>query len=172
MVSVRVRPVEPADLPELVHLQELAFQGVDEGRLVRLLHERGKAIVSLAATVEERIAGHILFSPVSFRPEYPAIRALGLAPLAVLPEYQNQGIGSLLMREGLRHCQASGWQVVVVLGHPTYYPRFGFQPAKNFGLGNEYGAEEAFMALELAPHALEGIQAVACYAEEFNEIGV
>ena len=116
--------------------------------------------------------GHVLFSPVSFSPSQPQIRALGLAPLAVLPECQNQGIGTQLSFEGLRRSLDGGWQVVVVLGHPNYYPRFGFRPASVIGLGNEYGADEAFMAIELEPGILKGIKAVACYGPEFKETGV
>ena len=77
----------------------------------------------------------------------------------------------MLTRQGLTHCRAGDWQVVVVLGHPTYYPRFGFQSASVFGLGNEYGADEAFMAIELQPGILDCLAAVACYCSEFKEIG-
>jgi len=177
MDEILIRPVGPADLPGLKRLHDLAFGGPDEARLVELLHGRGKAVVSLAALSQGNIVGHILFSPVNFRPPHPDIRALGLAPLAVLPEHQNQGIGALLTRRGLADCETCGWQVVIVLGHPTYYPRFGFRPADELGLDNEYGAGEAFMALELVPHTLDGIRLqsirpVACYADEFKEIGV
>jgi len=171
MESITIREVQPEDLNEVARVNELAFNSDVEGQLVKLLHARGKAIISLAAMSEGRIVGHILFSPVSFSPPQPGIRALGLAPLAVLPEYQNQGIGTLLSHEGLRLCRSGGWQVVVVLGHPDYYPRFGFQPASVFGLGNEYGADEAFMAIELQPGILDCLAAVACYCSEFKEIG-
>jgi len=172
MAEILIRPVEAADLPEVKRLNDLAFGGRDEGQLVELLHARGKAVISLAAVTQGKIVGHILFSPVDFRPPHPEIRAIGLAPLAVLPEYQNQGIGSQLARQGLADCLAGGWQVVVVLGHPAYYPRFGFRPASELGLDNEYAAGEAFMALELAPHILDGIHSTACYSDEFREIGV
>ena len=172
MEPITIRDVQPENLVEVAHLNELAFSSAVEGQLVTLLHQRGKAVISLAAVMEGQIVGHILFSPVSFSPSKPQIRALGLAPLAVLPEYQNQGIGTQLSLEGLKRCQAGGWQVVVVLGHPHYYPRFGFCPASVFGLGNEYGANEAFMALELEPGILNGIKALACYSPEFKEIGV
>jgi putative acetyltransferase len=172
MDDLSIRPVRPEDLPEIVRLHDLAFGGQDEGRLVSLLHDRGQAVISLAALTSERIIGHILFSPVHFTPEHTEIRALGLAPLAVLPEFQNLGIGTRLTRDGLILCQAGGWQAVVVLGHPEYYPRFGFAPASRFGIGNEYGVDEPFMALELQPGCLAGVRAVACYAGEFKEIGV
>lgn len=172
MEEILIRPVEAADLPEVKRLNDLAFGGPDEGRLVELLHARGKALISLAAVYQEKIIGHILFSPVQFRPPHPQIRAIGLAPMAVLPEYQNQGIGSQLVRQGLAACQAGDWQVVIVLGHTAFYPRFGFRPASELGLDNEYAAGEAFMALELAPHVLDDVQSTACYADEFKEIGL
>lgn len=172
MEEILIRPVETADLPEVRRLNDLAFGGPDEGLLVELLHARGKAVISLAAVYQGKIAGHILFSPVDFRPPHPEIQALGLAPMAVLPEYQNQGIGSQLARRALADCLAGGWQAVVVLGHPAYYPRFGFRPASELGLDNEYGVDEAFMALELVEHTLDGVRAVACYCDEFKEIGV
>ena len=172
MEEILIRPVEEADLPEVKRLNDLAFGGPDEGRLVELLHARGKAVISLAAVYRGKIVGHILFSPVEFHPPHPEIQAIGLAPMAVLPEYQNQGIGSQLVRQGLADCQAGGWQVVIVLGHTAFYPRFGFRPASELGLDNEYDAGEAFMALELKAHILDGMQSTACYADEFKEIGV
>jgi len=172
MDDLLIRAVEPADLPEVIRLNDLAFGGLDEGRLVALLHARGQAVISLAAIFQGKIAGHILFSPAHFRPPRPGIRALGLAPLSVLPEFQKRGIGSQLVRRGLADCAAGGWQVVVVLGHPSYYPRFGFRPASELRLDNEYNAGEAFMAMELVAGVLHGMAATACYCDEFKEIGV
>jgi putative acetyltransferase len=91
--------------------------------------------------------------------------------MSVLPEYQNQGIGSRLVRDGLAACKKAGFDIVVVLGHIDYYPRFGFTPAANYGLENEYGATDAFMALALREGALEGIGGLVMFAPEFRETG-
>lgn len=168
---ILIRPVDPADVEAVAEVNAQAFGGEEESRLVRLLHARGKACISLLAETDGGVVGHILFSPAYFKPDQPQLQALGLAPIAVLPAYQNQGIGSQLVISGLLACRSGGWQAVFVLGHPTYYPRFGFRPAHLYAVGNEYGVDEAFMALELQPRILEGIQAMACYAPEFGELG-
>ena len=95
---------------------------------------------------------------------------MGLAPMAVLPEYQNQGVGSLLVRNGLSECQRAGFDIVVVLGHPRYYPRFGFIPASQKGLSCEYQVpDEAFMVIELRPGALNGMSGLVKYQPEFAQ---
>jgi putative acetyltransferase len=90
--------------------------------------------------------------------------------MAVLPERQNQGIGSMLVREGLRECQRIGHDVVVVLGHPDYYPRFGFVVAKTKSLSCEYSVpDEYFMVAELSPNALKGRSGLVIYHSEFSK---
>ena len=168
---IKIRGEEPGDIPGIQAVLLAAFDGPGEAGLVDSLRANGKAVISLAAVQGKEVVGHILFSPLSFSPPRPHIRALGLAPLAVLPGFQNKGIGSQLTRAGLARCRQIETQAVVVLGHPNYYPRFGFWPAVEYGLGNEYGAEEAFMALELAPGALNGVNATARYAPEFGQLG-
>jgi putative acetyltransferase len=94
---------------------------------------------------------------------------LGLAPVAVLPDYQRQGIGTLLIREGLKECVRSGFQAVVVLGHPDFYPRFGFIPASRKNLGCEYDVpDEVFMVLELESGALQDCGGTVKYRSEFR----
>jgi putative acetyltransferase len=97
---------------------------------------------------------------------------MGLAPMAVLPARQRQGIGSALVRDGLGRCRELGYEAVVVLGHPGYYPRFGFVPASRFGIGCEYDVPaEVFMALELVPGALRGKPGTIRYHPAFAELG-
>ena len=91
--------------------------------------------------------------------------------MSVLPEFQNRGIGSRLVREGLAACQEAGYDIVVVLGHVGYYPRFGFAQAKDFGLDSEYEATDAFMVLELTKGALAAVSGLVRFAPEFNEAG-
>lgn len=153
-----------------LHLQ--AFHpSPHEARLVDLLRSRRRAPISLVALEQEQLVGHILFSPITLEPAQRALHGLGLAPLAVLPELQHQGIGSKLVVHGLEACQKGRYDLVVVLGDPGYYARFGFVRAKQRGLGNEYGADEAFMALELRPGALDGVHGLIKYPPEFKKSG-
>lgn len=115
-----------------------------------------------------RVAGHVLFSPVTVRDGARTWDALGLGPLAVLPALQRDGIGSALVRAGLGECRALGHSVVLVLGHAGYYPRFGFRPAAAEGLRWEHGHAESFFVAELAPGALAGRRGVVRYRAEFT----
>jgi putative acetyltransferase len=125
--------------------------------------------VALVAEVEGRVVGQILFSPVTVEPPPEGLRVMGLAPLAVLPEFQRRGIGSQLVRAGLEACRSLAFDFVVVLGHPAYYPRFGFVPACSRGLGCEYPVpEEVFQVLELRPSSLAGVKGVVRYRPEFG----
>jgi putative acetyltransferase len=126
--------------------------------------------LSLVATVDARIVGHILFTAVTLAPPVD-IRIAGLAPMAVRPEHQRTGVGGQLMRAGLDECRRRGYSAVVVLGHPEYYPRFGFVPAHTFGLSCEFPSPpEAFMALELDAGALAGITGMVRYRSEFSAV--
>ena len=149
---------------------EGAFKGTGEVRAVDLLRQAGQVVISLVAEEDGLIVGHILFSPVTIEPEYPGVRMLGLAPLAVTPSHQGRGIGSRLVQEGLLRCKDAGYDAVVVLGHPTYYSRFGFTRARDSGLDNEYGADNAFMVVELKDRALSDVAGVVKYRPEFDGI--
>ena len=171
-MMLNIRPATPADLPALRRVHQQAFARPVEAELVALLHADGNAPVSLVATLDGHIIGHILFSAVTLEPPHSTFHAVGLAPVGVLPEHQRQGIGSTLIRAGLEACRAAEYGGVVVLGGPGYYRRFGFRRAKDFGLGNEYGVDEEFMALELREGALAGLTATVKYAPEFRAVDV
>lgn len=127
--------------------------------------------ISLVAVEADQVIGHIFFSPVTIEGEGSTTSAMGLAPMAVLPEHQRRGVGSWLVREGLRECLRMGQTVVVVLGHPEYYPRFGFIPASRVGLRSEYDVpDEAFMVLELEAGALNGRRGLVKYGPEFSAV--
>lgn len=162
-----LRPELPADRAAVRAVNEAAFGQPAEAGLVEVLHRAGAAVVALVAEVDGTVAGHILFSPVTVEP--PAGRLLlGLAPMAVAPPRQRSGLGSRLVREGLARCKAAGAAGVVVLGHPEYYPRFGFVPAHRLGLRCEYDVPpEAFMALELTPGGLAGVTGLVRYHPAF-----
>ena len=126
--------------------------------------------LSLVATIDERVVGHILFTPVTIEPPVEC-RIAGLAPMAVRPAHQRAGIGGQLIRAGLEECRRRGYSAVVVLGHPEYYPRFGFAPAHTFDLTCEFPSPpEAFMAMELEAGALRTIRGVVRYQPQFAEV--
>ena len=170
-MEIIIREENTADLGTIFQVNEQAFESRTEALLVDLLRERGKSVISLVGLVDGEIVGHVLFSPVSIEPEYENWNALGLAPLAVLPEYQRQGIGKALVMAGLEYCRKMGFDLVFVLGHPVYYPGFGFSRASESGFTNEYQAEDAFMVMELKPGALDQFAGLVKYAPEFTEIG-
>ena len=143
----------------------------NEADLVDALRRAGQAAVSLVAISDGQLAGHVLFSPVTLFPAQPNLRGLGLAPLAVRPEFQRQGIGSKLALRGLEVCRDAAFEYVVVLGDPRFYSRFGFRAARLFQLDNEYGVDEQFMALELRPGALTDVPGLVQFRPEFRAHG-
>jgi putative acetyltransferase len=168
---IEIRAERPYDIDQIRGVNERAFGAPAEALLVDRLRDANKAVVSLVAQDGDRIVGHILFSPITVADAPDSFRGVGLAPMSVLPEYQNHGIGSHLVRAGLAACQAAGFDIVVVLGHVGYYPRFGFAPAKDRGLENEYGASDAFMVLELRAGVLQATSGLVMFAPEFRETG-
>jgi putative acetyltransferase len=166
---MHIRPETPSDLAAVHDINVAAFGGEAEARLVALLREQARPLVSLVAEADGTLLGHIMFSPVSLH----ALTGLmmGLAPMAVAPARQRQGIGSALVRAGLGRCREIGAAAVVVLGHPGFYPRFGFVPAARFGLACQYDVPaEAFMALELEPDALRNAAGTVSYHPAFAGI--
>jgi putative acetyltransferase len=154
-------------------VNEQAFGNSDkaEADLVELLREHGKVTLSLVAVSDAQVVGHIIFSPVVIESAGESFAAVGLAPMAVLPDWQNQGVGSLLVKAGLDECRRQGHVAAVVLGHARFYPRFGFAPASRFGIRSEYDvADEVFMAMELQPGALAGRGGLVRYQAEFNDV--
>lgn len=168
MITIRAEAAE--DIRAVHRVNELAFGQPDEADLVDALRAAARPYISLVAVSQGRVVGHIFFSPVTLEAEASTCAILSLAPMAVLPEYQRQGVGSRLVREGLKECQRIGCDAVVVLGHPEYYPRFGFVPASQRGLRCEYPVpDEVFMVAELKPNALSGPGLVK-YRPEFGGV--
>jgi putative acetyltransferase len=166
--SVTIRSEREADAAAIHNVHGRAFPSQTEARLVAALRAHGKASVSLVAEVGGQIVGHILFSPVTLVGH--AIEGVGLAPVAVVPEYQKRGIGGRLIREGLDLCTRKGIRFVVVLGDPAYYQRFGFLRATDHRLLNEYGVDEQFMVTELQRGVLPPSGGLVRYAPEFKDV--
>jgi putative acetyltransferase len=168
--DVLIRAERAAERTTIHAVVAAAFPTDSEARLVDALRDDGMLRVSLVAEVDGRIAGHVAFSPItidgrSLRPD-----ALGLAPVAVLPPHQRRGIGAALVRAGLDACRAVATPLVVVLGEPAYYRRFGFRPASTWRLGNHYGAGDEFMAQELVAGATPPAGGLVGYAPAFTAL--
>jgi len=156
-----------ADIDSVREVNRQAFGREDEGRLVDLVRDGGHARLSLVAVLDGAIVGHILFSDVPVVTDRGIVPALSLAPLAVSPAHQRRGIGSQLVREGLATCRNSRHRIVIVLGHPAFYPRFGFSSKLAERLRSPYSGP-SFMALELVPGALDGVDGTVVYPPPFE----
>jgi putative acetyltransferase len=166
---VTIRRELPADIPAIRRLNDAAFGGPTEGAIVDALRARCPGVLSLVAVEEERIVGHIFFSPVAVE-GLDGNEAMGLGPMAVAPERQRQGIGSALAVRGLEELERSGCALVVALGHPGYYPRFGFVPAARNGLRSQWDGvpDEAFMVRFLKQGVAGRVRGVVHYRREFE----
>jgi len=167
------RHEQPQDADDVSAVNEQAFGRAAEGDLVEALRLAGKATLSMVAVDQGQLIGHILYSPVRLEHERGVFPVVGLAPMSVLPRFQRQGVGSALVKESLEACRQAGHEGVVVLGHPEYYPRFGFLPASRFGIESEFDvADEVFMALELRAGVFQGVlqggRGLARYGPEFS----
>jgi putative acetyltransferase len=169
VITIRSERMEDASRVRLVN--ELAFGQPVEADLIDRLRRACTESLSMVAE-EDEVVGHILFTPVAVEGTGQRVLGMGLAPMAVLPDRQRQGIGSQLVRRGLDILRERGCPFVVVVGHPEYYPRFGFEPASLHGLASQWEGvpDAAFMVLVLDGHAMAGVSGVAKYREEFNEV--
>jgi putative acetyltransferase len=164
---VEIRGRTAADDAAIRRLNDDAFGGNYESRLIEDLRAAGLDAVELVAVESDDIVGHILFSVLATTIDRQAVPALALAPMAVRPDRQCHGIGSALVRAGLDLARGRDWRAVIVLGHKGYYPRFGFSAALARPLTAPFSGE-AFMALELAPGALRGAEGRVTYPPAFG----
>ncbi|MDY0872208.1 GNAT family N-acetyltransferase [Dongia rigui] len=164
-----IKAATAADLAPISKLHDAAFGTPHEGRLVADLTHSDLAVLSLVARENGTIVGHILFSPLVIDVDDDTVMGLALAPLAVLPPHQNRGIGTALTRAGLVAAVQHDWQAVIVLGHPSYYSRFGFSATLAQGFESPF-AGPYLMALELIPGALSGRKGKIIYPPPFTAL--
>lgn len=162
-----IRAETQTDLDAIRQVNRAAFGQDNEARLVDALRDGGYLRLSLVAEREGRIVGHILFSDLPIITVDATIAALALAPMAVLPEFQRQGIGSELVRRGLELCRQQGHQIVIVLGHREFYPRFGFSAGLARPLVSPFSGD-VWMALELVEGSLRDVAGRVEYPPPFG----
>jgi putative acetyltransferase len=169
--GIRICEEQAQDADGIRQVNRMSFGGEYEAEVVDRLRENCPTILSLVAKDGEDVVGHILFSPAKIvQPEGESIFGMGLAPLAVLPVYQGLGIGSALSQEGLKRMEMAHHPFVIVLGHPSYYPRFGFEKASTYGIISAFKdvPDEAFMIYILDREVMTDVSGVAHYRAEFN----
>ena len=170
-----IRNTSDSDLNDILHIQKEAFGYDKESHLVNslLLDDSAKPLLSLLATDRGESVGHILFTKVLITGNENSISARILAPLAILPHAQDKGVGGKLIKEGLRNLSGSNVDLVFVLGHPGYYPRYGFKPAGALGFEAPYPIPEkdagAWMVQELRPGVIGSISGKVICANTLNE---
>jgi predicted N-acetyltransferase YhbS len=171
--DIIIRAETPNDYLSITQINDAAFGQKNEGLLVENLRKTPAFIpqLSLVAEFRNRLIGHLLFYPIEIKNEQEMFKTLALAPMSVLPEFQKKGIGEKLIRQGLKAAKKLGHKSVIVLGHPEYYPKFGFEPASRWGIKAPFPVEDKyFMAQELSPGALENVHGVVVYHDEFNDV--
>jgi putative acetyltransferase len=169
--DVLIRPERPEDYASVYEVNARAFDQPDEARLVEKMRIAGGFSISLVAVVEHEVVGHILFTPVTIAEADLHPPAMGLAPMAVDPARQRQGIGGELIRAGLHACRRKNSPAVFVLGHAEYYPRFGFRPAAPLGLHyRDESMAPYFFVMELRRGALAGVTGRVRYHDAFESV--
>ncbi|MFO0818652.1 MAG: N-acetyltransferase [Pirellulales bacterium] len=169
-MNVIIRPEAPLDLRRIWTVNQSAFASDSEANLVNELRDSGYVELSLVAEFDGEIVGHILFSRVIVATNQGSLKTLSLAPLAVSPSHQRQEIGSKLVQTGVSLCSQRGYQLILVLGHPDFYPRFGFSAELARCIEPPFGGGESWMALELAPGVLDGVEGRVEFSPPFMKL--
>jgi putative acetyltransferase len=165
---IEVREERVDDIAAVRNLNRSAFGQDQESNIVDALRANGAALLSLVATVNDQIVGHIVYSPASIDGN---LMGAALGPMAVLPECQRQGIGSKLIETGTRKLEEAGCPFIIVVGHADYYPRFGFRPASKHRIKCEWDVpDNAFMLLVLDQAKMESVSGLAKFRHEFSSI--
>jgi putative acetyltransferase len=167
-VLVEIREECPDDIAAIREVNRRGFEEVQESNIVDALQTNGAALLSLVAIMHDRVIGHIIYSPASVG---EMVEGAALGPMAVLPEHQRQGIGSKLVEAGNRKIRDEGYPFIIVVGHPEYYPRFGFRPASKYGIKCEWDVpDDVFMVRILNQAKMQGVSGLAKYRPEFSAV--
>ncbi|EIA19931.1 acetyltransferase [Listeria fleischmannii subsp. coloradonensis] len=173
-IKMFIRIQTKADNKAIFTVHEKAFGRQEEANLVEEIRQTAEYINDLSLVAENgdgEIIGHALFSEIFLENEEETRILLALAPLAVVKDWQGMKIGSALMEEGIRLARQKGYPGIIVLGHASYYPKFGFQEAKNYGILPPFAVpSENFLALELYPKSLDGFQGTIRYPSAFHNV--
>lgn len=171
IADLTIRPESIGDYDSVRRINEHAFKRSEEAKLVDALRQDAQPNISLVAVQSEQVIGHIFFSPVEIISASEKFAGMALAPMAVDPDYQKQGVGGQLVEAGLEKCRQLGHDLVFVLGHPEYYPKFGFERASTWNFKTEFEApDEAFMVAALQPEALHGKSGLVRFHHLFNNV--
>jgi len=171
-MRITIRKEEEKDHKQIYEVNKLAFQQENEGKLIEKIRNTENFIpeLSIVAEIDNRIVGHILFSKIKIVGK-SVYESLALAPMAVIPEFQKKGIGSELVKIGIKMAKKLGFDSIIVIGHKEYYPKFGFQRASKWNIKCPFEVpDEVFMAIELTEKAFEGKAGTVEYPDEFNEV--
>lgn len=164
---IEIREEHPDDVDAIRNVNKRAFGQEQEGHIVDALRSNGAALLSLVATLNGRVVGHVMYSPITVGD----VTGAALGPMAVLPEHQRLGIGSKLVEAGNQKLKDAGWPFIIVLGHAHFYPRFGFTPASALGITCEWDVPaDVFMVLILDQQKMDGISGSAKYRQEFSSV--
>jgi len=165
--ALSIREERREDIPLIRDVNRLAFEQDQEANIVDALRANGAALLSLVAVLDNAVVGHILYSPTSIG----GVEGAGLGPMAVLPAYQRQGIGTQLVQTGNARLTQQGCPFIIVLGHPAFYPRFGFKPSRESGIRCEWDVpDDVFMINILDERRMNGVSGLARYREEFSTV--
>ena len=163
---IEIRQEQPGDAAAIREVNGRAFGQDVEGRIVDALRANGGVVLSLVAAIDDRVVGHVIYSPAVVGDVIGA----ALGPMAVTPDFQRHGIGSRLVEAAHQHLKRADCPFIVVVGHPAFYPRFGFKPASSYGMTCEWPVpDETFMALVLDEARMQGVMGMAKYRAEFSE---
>jgi len=167
-MEIEIRDEKPGDIVAIHTVNREAFGQEQEANIVDALRQNGAARLSLVAIVDDQVVGHIMYSPITIDEK---LEGAALGPMAVLPQFQRQGIGSRLVRTGNDRLRREGCPYVIVLGHAQYYPRFGFRPASTYGVTCEWEVpDNVFMLLALDEKRMQGVAGKSRYRAEFSQV--
>jgi putative acetyltransferase len=166
-MSIEIREERADDFAMIREVNRRAFGGDQESDIVDALRANGAALVSLVATQNDRVVGHIMYSPARIGD----VTGAALGPMAVLPEHQRAGIGSKLVEAGNQKLKASGCPFLIVVGHPAFYPRFGFRKASALAVKCEWDVPDDVCMLLILDHArMQGVSGPVKYRHEFSTV--